>query len=59
MGWRIIYVEDAMNIRLYLDNLKVEKETKEVTIPLSDIHSLIIDNQKITMTIPLITKCAE
>lgn len=48
-----------MNVRLYLDNLKVEKETTEITIPLSDIHSLIIDNQKVTMTIPLINKCTE
>lgn len=59
MGWRIIYIEEAMNVRLYLDNLKVEKETTEVTIPLTDIHSLIIDNQKVTMTVPLIAKCAE
>lgn len=59
MGWRIIYIEEAMNVRLYLDNLKVEKETTEVTIPLTDIHSLIIDNQKVTLTIPLIAKCAE
>ncbi len=59
MGWRIIYIENAMSIRLYLDNLKIEKETTEVTIPLSDIHSLIIDNQKVTMTVPLINKCSE
>ncbi len=59
MGWRIIYIEEAMNVRLYLDNIKIEKETNEVTIPLSDIHSLIIDNQKVTMTVPLISKCAE
>lgn len=59
MGWRIIYIEEAMNVRLYLDNIKIEKESTEITIPLIDIHSLIIDNQKVTMTIPLISKCAE
>ena len=59
MGWRIIYIEEAMNVRLYLDNIKIEKNSMEITIPLTDIHSLIIDNQKVTMTVPLINKCAE
>ena len=48
-----------MNVRLYLDNIKIEKNSMEITIPLTDIHSLIIDNQKVTMTVPLINKCAE
>ena len=59
MGWRIIYIEDANNLRLYLDNVKIEKDTTEITIPLSDIHTIVIDNQKITMTVPLINKCSE
>lgn len=59
MGWRIIYIEEAMNVRLYLDNIKIEKNSMEITIPLTDIHSLVIDNQKVTMTVPLINKCAE
>ncbi len=48
-----------MNVRLYLDNIKIEKNSMEITIPLTDIHSLVIDNQKVTMTVPLINKCAE
>lgn len=48
-----------MNIRLYLDNIKIIKSTTEIVIPLIDIHTLIIDNQQLTITIPLINKCAE
>lgn len=59
MGWRIVYIEDAVNVRLYLDNVKVEKETNSVTIPLADIHTLIIDNYKINLSVQLITKCSE
>lgn len=59
MGWRIIYIEEAKGVRLYLDNIKIEKETCAVTIPLSDIHTLVIDNQMVTITVPLIVKCSE
>ena len=59
MGWRIIYIEEADNLRLYLDNIKFEKDTTSVTIPLCDIHTLVIDNQKVLLTVPLINKCAE
>lgn len=59
MGWRIIYIEEAKSVRLYLDNIKIEKETGDLTVPLSDIHTLVIDNQMITITVPLIVKCSE
>ena len=59
MGWRIVYIENAMSVKLYLDNIKIIKDTNEVTIPLSDIHTLVIDNQMITITVPLINKCSE
>lgn len=59
MGWRIVYIEKAMDLRLYLDNLKITDEKGSITIPLNDIHSLIIDNTQAKMTIPLILKCSE
>ena len=59
MGWRIIYIEEAKSVKLYLDNIKIEKETGDLMIPLSDIHTLVIDNQMISITIPLIVKCNE
>lgn len=59
MGWRIIYIEDANSVKLYLDNIKITTNKDEVLIPLLDIHTLVIDNQMITMTVPLLNKCAE
>ena len=45
---------------LYLDNLKVSKmEKQEILVPLKDIHSLIIDNYKLVISVQLISKCAE
>ena len=59
MGWRILYIEEAISVKLYLDNIRIEKETGFLTIPLSDIHTIVIDNQMISVTIPLIVKCSE
>ena len=59
MGWRILYIEEAMDVKLYLDNVKVIKDGNEIMLPLSDIHSLIVDNTKTIITIPLILKCSE
>lgn len=59
MGWRIIYIEEASSIKLYLDNIKITNQINDLLIPLSDIHTLVIDNQKLIMTIPLLTKCSE
>lgn len=59
MGFRVVYIEEAISVRLYLDNVKIIKANKELTIPLSDIHTLIIDNTEINITIPLMNKCAE
>ena len=59
MGWRIVYIEDAKSVKLYLDNVRIEKEVGVLTIPLSDIHTLIIDNQMISLTVPLLNKCSD
>ena len=59
MGWRIIYIEQANSMKLYLDNVKIINDYGEVTIPLSDIHTIVVDNQLVTLTVPLINKCSE
>lgn len=59
MGWRILYIEEANVVRLYLDNIKIERDVGELTVPLSDVHTLVIDNQTINITTPLIVKCSE
>ena len=59
MGWRIVYIEQATTLKLYLDNIKVTNDLGEVTIPLSDIHTIVVDNQVVTITVPLLNKCSE
>ena len=37
MGFRVVLLENEVQIRLKLDNLIVRKEEKDIWIPLSDI----------------------
>jgi len=59
MGWRIVYIEESEYLSLYLDNIKIKRNDNDVTIPLSDIHSLIIDNYKSMLSVNLLNKCSE
>ncbi len=59
MSWRVLYIEKANYLSLYLDNLKIKQGVDESTIPLSDINSIVIDNNSLTLTVPLINKCME
>lgn len=59
MGFRIVYIEEATSLKLYLDNIKIIKESGTYTIPLSDINTLVVDNEQISITIPLMNKCSE
>lgn len=58
MSWRIVYISEAEEMRLYLDNLKVIKDKQEVLIPLSDIHTIVVDNNRTIVTGQLINKLA-
>lgn len=59
MSWRIIYIEESEYLSLYLDNIKIRRKDDEIIIPLSDIHSLIIDNYKSVLSVNLLNKCVE
>ncbi|WP_062107079.1 type II CRISPR-associated endonuclease Cas1 [Bacillus niameyensis] len=59
MSWRIIYISEAEEMKLYLDNLKVVKEEQEILIPLSDIHTIVVDNTRTVVTGRLMNKLAE
>ncbi|MGM8216804.1 type II CRISPR-associated endonuclease Cas1 [Bacillaceae bacterium W0354] len=56
MSWRIVYISEAEEMKLYLDNLKVIKEEQEVLIPLSDIHTIVVDNTRTVVTGQLMNK---
>lgn len=59
MSWRVVYIEKSDYLKLYLDNLKVVREDTEILIPLSDIHTIIVDNQQTVVTARLLNKLAE
>ncbi|MGV3465704.1 MAG: type II CRISPR-associated endonuclease Cas1 [Heyndrickxia sp.] len=59
MSWRIVYIEEAEEMKSYLDNLKVVKGDQEVLIPLSDIHTIIVDNLRTVITGRLMNKLAD
>lgn len=59
MSWRIVYISEAEEMKLYLDNLKVIKEEQEVLIPLSDIHTIVVDNSRTVVTGNLMNKLAQ
>lgn len=59
MSWRIVFVEESEKLLLYLDNLKVISDSKEVLIPLSDINSIMIDNNRTMLSTRLISRCVQ
>ncbi|MFK4998376.1 CRISPR-associated endonuclease Cas1 [Bacillus sp. N9] len=59
MSWRIIYIAEAEEMKLYLDNLKVIKDHQEILIPLSDIHTIVVDNVRTVVTGRLMNKLTE
>lgn len=60
MGWRVLYIEESTELHLYLDNIKIiYNNNNPVVLALSDIHTLIIDNPKLSITTQLLNKCCE
>ncbi len=59
MSWRIIYVAEGEKLSLHLDNVKITKGDKEVTVPLSDINTIMVDNLRMLLSTHIINKCAD
>ena len=61
MGWRVLYVDQGHYLNLYLDNIKINNrsEDREITVPIHDIHTLILDNYQIVLSVQLINKLME
>lgn len=59
MGWKIVEIENAERLRLFLDNLVIYKDQDKITIPINDIDTLLIDNVQINLSIQLINKLSE
>ena len=50
MGFRVVLLENEVDIRIKLDNLVFCKEGKDIWIPIDDISVLLIDSLKITVS---------
>ena len=59
MGFRVVLVENEVEMRLKLDNLVVRKQEKEIWIPLEDISIMILDNMKVTITARMLCALAK
>ena len=59
MSYRVVILENEINVSIRLDNLIIDKSGEDIWIPLSDISSLVIDNMKITLTSRMLTALAE
>ena len=58
MGWKIVEIENARTLKLFLDNLVIETETQKITIPLSDIDTLITHNSYLMLSSRLLVEIA-
>lgn len=56
MGFRTIFIKNGERLKLKLDNLIVVKEGEEISIPLVDIESIILEGDQTTITSRLLAK---
>lgn len=54
MSWKIIEIEDASRINLFLDNIVIRKNETKIVIPISDIDVLLLNNYKLNISVQLI-----
>ena len=56
MGWKIIEIENADSLNLFLSNIVIKNNDDKITIPINDIDVLLINNYKLKITINLINE---
>ena len=56
MGWKIIEIENADSLNLFLSNIIIRQDNNKITIPINDIDVLLINNYKLKITINLINE---
>lgn len=59
MAFRVILIENEVDIKLKLDNLIITKEENDIWVPLDDISVIVLDNLKINMTTRMMSILAE
>ena len=59
MSFRVVLIENEVNIKVKLNNLIVIKEDKEIWIPIDDISTIVVDNLKINMSSRMLSTLAD
>lgn len=59
MGYKVIFIENEVHMKVKLNNLVVIKEGNDIVIPLEDISMVVLDNLKIELTSRLLVQFAE
>lgn len=59
MSWRYVYISKAEKISLHLDNLKISNDDDDITIPLNEINSILIDSYSTELTVRLLARLSE
>lgn len=57
--FRIIYIKESKKLSLKLDNLIIENNNNEYKLPLEDIDTIMLENNKCLLTSKLICKMME
>ena len=55
MSWRSVLIEDGECLKLKLDNLVVDKNNKQYTLPLADLSVIVVDGQRTSISTRLLT----
>ncbi|MEG1486293.1 type II CRISPR-associated endonuclease Cas1 [Lactococcus sp.] len=59
MTWRNVMIKDGDYLRLKLDNLEIEKAGQKFSIPLTDIATITLEGNILTLTTKLMAKLAQ
>lgn len=59
MSWRTVYIKESERLCLYLDSLMIIKNGDEYKIPLKDIGSIILEDNRTSITVKLMNKIVE
>lgn len=59
MSYRVVFIENEVNISVKLNNLVIQKQEGDIWIPMEDISMIVLDNLKIRLSVRMLSLLAE
>ena len=59
MSYRVVFIENEVNISVKLNNLVIQKQEGDIWIPIEDISMIVLDNLKIRLSVRMLSLLAE